>query len=143
MDRRRTAHILGAVLILLVFALIIFFSFIYGESIGAKTGGDKIAHLLAFMALGFACSWCFGEIPSKGFALKKNIVAFVLSFILCFLFGYGIELLQPLFGRTCDFKDLVSDIIGILLGLVVGFSSIIVTVWAFRRFIKPKLNNKV
>lgn len=136
-------HILGVVLMLLVFALIIFFSFIYRESIGANTGGDKIAHLLAFMALGFACSWCFCTIPEKGFAFKRNTLVLILSFIISLLFGYGIEVIQPFYGRTCDFKDLTFDAIGVFLGLVVGFSSIIVIVWAFRRFIVLKSKNKV
>ncbi len=136
-------HILGAVLMLLVFALIVFFSFIYRESIGAKTGGDKIAHLLAFMALGFAFSWCFCIIPEKGFAFKKNILVFILSFVVSMLFGYGIEVIQPFYGRTCDFTDLTFDAIGVFIGLVVGFSSIIVIVWAFRHFIVLKSKNKV
>jgi len=141
--RSRFAHIVGYSFAIMVLVIILLFSLFYKKNYEGIPGRDKLGHFMAYMALGFSSAWGFAFIPKRGLALKRNLLVFVLCFLFCFLIGFLIEILQPFFGRTYDTADLKADVIGIFLGLLLGFCSIIVTVLAFRRFIKPRFSNKV
>ena len=66
---------------------------------------DKIFHMLAYAALTFPCSH---NIP------KKHLVWGFSAF----LWGAGIECLQPSFGRTADVLDAICNGIGALVGIL-------------------------
>lgn len=68
---------------------------------------DKTFHAIAFAALTlpiatFQPRWLWFSIP------------------IFILFGGAIEIIQPYFGRSCDFADWIADIKGVLIGSVIG-----------------------
>jgi VanZ family protein len=70
-------------------------------------GSDKLHHLLGFAALAFPIA----------LARPRRLVFMLPAF---FAFGAVIELLQPRFGRSAEFADLIADGIGILIGTALG-----------------------
>ena len=73
----------------------------------APDGSDKVVHLIAFAVLSFplARTGRFGLIP---------------VLVGAGAFGGFIELVQPTFNRSADMNDWISDIIGVLLGILCG-----------------------
>lgn len=70
---------------------------------------DKIAHLVAFLALVFPTA-----------VLWPRASAWV--GLLAVVYGGGIELVQPYAGRSAELGDLLADMIGVGLGIVLGAS---------------------
>lgn len=73
-------------------------------------GSDKLHHSLAFAALAF-------PMP---FARPGLVLPFIFSVI---AYGGLIEVIQPFFGREGDWGDFLADIIGAVLGGVLGAQS--------------------
>ena len=72
-------------------------------------GSDKLAHLLAFLALVFPTA-----------VLWPRVSAMV--GVLAVAYGGAIEIIQPFTGRSADLADLVADGTGIGLGIILGSS---------------------
>jgi len=72
---------------------------------------DKIYHLIAYFSLSF--SWLFS------YYKKNNIKSIII--ILCIVYGIIIEILQSTLTvyRTGDFRDVLANTLGIVLGLLV------------------------
>ena len=77
---------------------------------------DKVYHLIAYLTLTLCWLFSFYRKPS----LKYIII------ILCILFGIIIEILQSTLTvyRTADYKDIIANTVGIVLGLLI-FNQII------------------
>jgi VanZ family protein len=88
------------------------------------TGGDKLAHLLAYAILAFliACYWQ----ATAGWLGREHYFWIV---IICAVFGVVDELLQIPVGRYASMFDWVADLFGANLG-VIAFA-------AWNRFRKP------
>ena len=73
----------------------------------APNVSDKMVHFIAFAAMSFPLSRTgrFGLLP---------------IFLGASAFGGIIELLQPSFNRSADMKDWISDILGVVVGIVCG-----------------------
>ena len=72
--------------------------------------GDKVLHIIAFVILVFPL------------AFSKRLGLLILFIAAC-AFGGAIELIQPIFGRSTDFNDWVADIIGVIVGIILGRTS--------------------
>ncbi len=70
-------------------------------------GSDKLYHVIAFAALTFPVAFLH---PRRALTMLVCAV----------LFGAAIELIQPSVGRSGSFWDFLADVIGAVLGLVVG-----------------------
>ncbi|MFY9240856.1 MAG: VanZ family protein [Roseovarius sp.] len=68
---------------------------------------DKLAHALAFALLTLPLSWA---LPARWAAVVAVAV----------IFGAGIELVQPVFGRAREVLDLVADAVGAFAGAGAG-----------------------
>lgn len=77
------------------------------SSVPQVAGGDKLHHALAFAVL---------VLPAT-VARPRAALAIALAAI-----GYGgaMELLQPSFGRTAEWLDLLADAVGAVLGVLLG-----------------------
>lgn len=75
------------------------------------SASDKVYHIIAYFTLTICWLFSFFKKPS----LKYSIVVF------CLLFGIIIEVMQQSLTsyRTGDYKDVLANIIGIVLGLIV------------------------
>lgn len=87
--------------------------------------GDKGAHMLAYMIMGF-CMICGvahsdGQVTVK-YMLRRNRFQIVVIMVLLCLIGATIELVQPLFSRGCELGDLIADCIGGAIGVFLGIS---------------------
>ncbi|WP_394418473.1 VanZ family protein [Sulfitobacter sp. 1A13191] len=70
-------------------------------------GGDKVHHVLAFMAL---------TLPSAAFYPKA-----LLRVVLAAAFYAGlIEVIQPFVGRSGEPADFLADLLGIAIGAIIG-----------------------
>jgi VanZ family protein len=96
--------------------------FMPSKELPELSGGDKMAHFLAFAALGFL--W----MKFNGLWLK--------NFIWLFFFAILIEIVQYLlpieFHRSFDKYDILADTIGIL----IGFSIYIIEDWLSKKLLK-------
>ena len=74
------------------------------------SASDKVYHIIAYFTLTICWLFSFFKKPS----LKYSIVVF------CLLFGIIIEVMQQSLTsyRTGDYKDVLANIIGIVLGLI-------------------------
>ncbi|WP_435988413.1 VanZ family protein [Sulfitobacter sp. SH24] len=70
-------------------------------------GGDKVHHVLAFMAL---------TLPSAVF-YPKALVRVVLA---AALYAGLIEIIQPFVGRSGEIADFLADLLGIAIGAMIG-----------------------
>ncbi|MEM9912015.1 MAG: VanZ family protein [Pseudomonadota bacterium] len=68
---------------------------------------DKLVHAAAFAALAFPLS-------------VARTHSWSLIFLVGLAFGGLIELIQPRFGRTADWFDLLADAFGLLIGIAIG-----------------------
>ena len=76
-------------------------------------GLDKFGHFGAFVVLGL--------LLNRGLTLCTQLPTVwcsVVTFTSGVCFGGLIEIVQPLVGRTCDIADLVSDALGVVLGIM-------------------------
>ena len=75
--------------------------------ITSTAGNDKIFHLLSYLILSFPMSY-------------KKPTSYRLIFIFFVCFGGLIEIVQPIFSRSRELLDFISNTIGIILGMIVG-----------------------
>ncbi|MFA5446941.1 MAG: antibiotic resistance protein VanZ [Sphaerochaeta sp.] len=126
---------LGWVLTTLVVVLILYFSFIPAESAPRVSWipfADKGAHLIAYAAFGFSSFLATLEIP--GFSTRKRRRglpsaalhisswsgrSIIISLVTGTVLGALVEILQPLFGRSREWADLLADFMGLVVGLAV------------------------
>ena len=81
---------------------------------------DIGAHAVAYCA--FGCSWFATFIHYDGSKHKYSTIIVSFIVVLCGIsLGFALELLQPLFGRSAEFKDLVADSIGVVTGVAVAY----------------------
>lgn len=73
-------------------------------------GRDFLAHLIAYGVFGTLIFWSLG-----GCSLGVRSLAMI---FLPLTLGTGIELLQPLVGRTCSWLDVCADGVGVVIALV-------------------------
>lgn len=78
----------------------------------AGGNNDKILHVIAFAGLSFLLSWA---IPTKMSDRFRNVRMAALCAI---LYGAFDELTQIPVGRTADWKDLIADTVGAILGII-------------------------
>lgn len=82
-------------------------------------GSDKMHHVLAFLMLALPAALVsprllWGVVP------------------LAALFGAGIELVQPLVGRSAELADWQADMAGLLIGTALGLSARVMLPWRQR-----------
>lgn len=82
-------------------------------------GSDKMHHVLAFLLLALPAALVsprllWGVVP------------------LAALFGAGIELVQPLVGRSAELADWQADMAGLLIGTALGLSARVMLLWRQR-----------
>lgn len=78
----------------------------------AGENNDKVLHVIAFAGLSFLLSWA---IPTKMSDRFRNVRMAALCAI---LYGAFDELTQIPVGRTADWKDLIADTVGAILGII-------------------------
>lgn len=131
---KKTVRAIGIVLLTISCILIIIFSFFeFSSTPTSLINNDKIAHSISYTSLGFSLFLSLVHLPTFMQARKerkskdKNILflshstrAIFLSTIIGTLFGLIIEILQPLFNRSCDFLDLAADFLGVVFGIAIG-----------------------
>ena len=131
---KKTVRAIGLVLLTISCILIIIFSFFeFSSTPTSLFTNDKIAHSIAYTSLGFSLFLSLVHLPTFMQARKErksgdrtilflshSTRAIFLSTIVGTLFGFIIEILQPLFNRNCDFLDLAADFLGIVLGIAIG-----------------------
>lgn len=95
---------------------------------------DKGAHTLAYAAMGFSLFMACIRIPGSGrtptwkrYMSGTNLrltswsgFAAMEVLVIGILLGFGIELLQPLTGRSREFADLCADLLGLMVGVALG-----------------------
>jgi len=86
---------------------------------------DKILHVLAFAGLSFLLAWA---IPTKITDRFRNVRLAALAAI---FYGALDELTQIPVGRTADWKDLIADIIGAVVGII-AYSSVRELLWRIK-----------
>ncbi len=75
--------------------------------ITSTAGNDKIFHLLSYLILSFPMSY-----------KKPTSYRLIFTFFVCF--GGLIEIVQPIFSRSRELLDFISNAIGIILGMIMG-----------------------
>lgn len=102
-------YLIGVSLTVLLGIVIAFLTLAPISSKGVP-GSDKLHHALAFAALAF-------PLP---FARPRLVLPVILG-----VSAYGglIEIIQPFFGRNADWGDFLADIIGAVLGGLLGAQS--------------------
>ncbi len=112
---KKTVRAIGLVLLTISCILIIIFSFFeFSSTPTSLFTNDKIAHSIAYTSLGFSLFLSLVHLPTFMQARKErksgdrtilflshSTRAIFLSTIVGTLFGFIIEILQPLFNRNC------------------------------------------
>lgn len=75
---------------------------------------DKCVHLVGYGVLAGLCAW---STSARGRFM--NVRQYMTWWVLLAIYGIVDELLQPLVGRTCDYRDWLTDMAGVVLGLTV------------------------
>lgn len=74
-----------------------------------RIGSDKLYHFIAFAALVFPCALLFA----------RTLIWLLPA---AMLFGGAIELIQPYVGRGRELADFGADVVGLLIGAVLGLT---------------------
>ena len=74
---------------------------------------DKLIHFGLYTVLGFLY---YISNP------RQSLLFFVLVCLYAFILGGSIELIQPCVGRSCELLDLVTDMLGIIIGSAFDYS---------------------
>lgn len=74
---------------------------------------DKIVHFCFYLGMSILILTLFW-IKSK----RVRVVDCVKAFLVTFIFGVSIEIIQPYIGRTFDLEDIVANCCGNILGIV-------------------------
>ena len=131
---KKTVRAIGVVLLSISIVLIITFSFFSFSSVPEELmSNDKIAHSIAYTALGFSLFLTLVHLPAFMEARKErksgdksiifisyNTKTIALSITIGTLLGLVIELLQPIAGRNCELLDLAAEFLGLVLGVAIG-----------------------
>lgn len=111
--------IVSVYVVLLTIALIAptdwLLSFVGGDisPMGNLEKNDKLVHFSTFALLAFLLSFSIGN--------PRSSTTIVLALLICGAYGLATEIAQGAFGwRDCDMNDLVADMAGSLLGLIVA-----------------------
>jgi len=77
-------------------------------------GADKVVHICMYLGLSFLASWSY-DIGHKGMKFMYLLLAGV------FMYGVVMEVLQRTMhnGRDFDFKDMIANLTGTILGLLI------------------------
>jgi len=132
---QRIVRITGIVLTLLVFSLIMVFSFMPKETypnISWIPFADKGDHMAAYAAFGFSFFLATLQIPGSGKQRKSRAKvhstlhitswagrSIMYTLVTGLILGGVVELLQPRFGRTREWLDLAADFMGLVVGVAV------------------------
>ena len=92
---------------LTLLALVTFGSLIPSGSVPDAPGGDKLHHFVAYAAIVFPI-----------YAVRPRAALWVVP--LAVAYGALIEALQPQFGRSADWGDVLANTLGALLGMAAG-----------------------
>ena len=78
------------------------------------TGADKVVHIAMYFGLSFLACWSY-DIGHKGMRFMYLVLAGV------FLYGVIMEILQRTLhnGRDFDFKDMIANLTGTIIGLLI------------------------
>lgn len=87
-------------------------SFVHGNS-------DKIWHFFGYVGLAALCSAAWA-VSRADFPARMKLRHCLVIVLVLAVYGGLDEITQPLMGRTCDLRDWVAD----LLGLVVGVAAV-------------------
>ncbi len=131
---KKSVRTVGVILLTITTFLILLFSFRTVPGISAERfGNDKIAHSLAYTALGFSLFLSLVSLPSfmerrkerKRGDSRLRVLTYttgtiVKSLVAGTLLGLIIEIVQPYFGRTFELLDLAADFLGLVLGVAFG-----------------------
>lgn len=121
----KALRIIGIVLSLGCLAAIVVLSLASDVSIPKYVvGADKGAHFLAYCALSFSLFLAFFRYEGDRLA-KRNVLPWASAFLLSFMVGYLIELIQPAFERSFEVLDLVADGAGALTGTLFGIVCVV------------------
>lgn len=101
-------HIITLVLTSFLFCLITFLTLAPVSPPVGYGATDKTFHLLAFATLALPVA-----------TLQPRWLLFMIPLFV--IFGGVIEIIQPYFGRSCDFDDWIADIKGVMIGSLIGF----------------------
>jgi len=82
--------------------------------IGLFPGADKVVHILMYLGLSFLASWSY-DISHKGMRFMYLLLTGV------FMYGVIMEILQRTMhnGRDFDFKDMIANLTGTIIGLLI------------------------
>lgn len=93
------------------------------QNMSLFTLSDKILHLIAYIAVSGTISIALikadGGLKFKDF-LSFNLRRMIVTFIVVLFIGVMIEMVQPMFGRAREFLDLVSNVLGTIVGIFLG-----------------------
>lgn len=78
---------------------------------------DKGAHFIAYGAFCFCLSLCFFKETEPSKFVKANVLGWIMAFVSCVIVGSLIEVLQPMFNRSKEALDVLSDALGALGGI--------------------------
>ena len=86
-------------------------------------GLDKVAHILMYAGFAFACLWGYRkQFVSNGLAYQKR--AILLTIIISIAYGGLTEIIQEtitVLHRSGDWRDLIADAIGTVIGVLVFY----------------------
>ena len=126
----------GITLTVFVLIAILYFSFMPKESypdVSWIPFADKGDHMVAYAALGFSLFVAVLQIPGSGKTRKEGRKphstlhltswagrSIIMTLSIGLLFGFTVELLQPLFGRSREWMDVAADFMGLVVGLAIA-----------------------
>lgn len=121
----------------LILGVITYFSLVPGSNL-ASSGllglfGDKGAHMLAYVALGFFLTLSISvERPGAkgGSVIRSHMWRLLIVWGVSIIVGSIIEMVQPFFQRGFEVLDIVADGIGSLVGILLATA---VVVWIHHR----------
>ncbi len=131
-------RIVGITLTALMLLAILYFSFMPREQypdVSWIPFADKGEHMVAYAGLGFSLFIAILQIPGSGKSRKDSRKphstlhltswagpSIIMTLIIGFLFGFAIEMIQPLFGRSREWMDVAADFMGLVVGLAVALA---------------------
>ncbi|MGB4407882.1 MAG: antibiotic resistance protein VanZ [Sphaerochaeta sp.] len=129
-------RIVGITLTVIVVLAILYFSLMAKESYPDVTWipfADKGDHMVAYAGLGFSLFIATLQIPGSGKAGKHGRnghstlhltswagPSIIMTLSIGFLFGFAVEMIQPLFGRSREWMDIAADVMGLVVGLAIA-----------------------
>jgi VanZ family protein len=103
---------LSAVAAGLVAVAILVLSVVRDAPVMGEHNEDKLAHLAAYLVLGFLLTLA----AETGSGTRRPAFLRILAPLSCVAYGVALELLQALVGRNCNALDALADLTGTALG---------------------------